>query len=202
MKLFYAPGACSLAPHIVAREAGVAVTPVRVDLATRKTEEGEDFKAINAKNYVPVLRLDSGEVLTEANVIMQYLGDLAPASGVVPAQGSMARYRQQELLSYVATEVHKSMGAFFNPAVTPDWRAGVEALLGRRLNWLEKALGDKPYLMGEQFTAADAYLAVVLNWAGMVKFDMSAFPRLVAHKNRVFARPKAQEALKAEGLVK
>ena len=202
MKLYYSPGACSLATHIVAHEAGVAVTPVRVDLSTHKTADGADYKAINAKGYVPALQLDSGDLLTEANVIMQYLADQAPASGVVPAAGSIARYHQQEMLAYIATEVHKNMGSFFNPAQTPDWRAGVEKLLGRRLSWLEKELGAKPYLMGDAFTAADAYLAVVLNWAGMVKFDLSAFPGLVALKNRVFARPKAQAALKAEGLVK
>lgn len=202
MKLYYSPGACSLAAHIVAHEAGVAVEPVKVDLKAKTLPDGSDFKAVNSKGYVPALEIAPGHVLTEASVIMQYLGDHGSIAGLMPKAGTPERYRQQELLSYVATEIHKNMGSFFNPGQTADWRAGVGELLGRRLAWLENALGTRPYLMGDQFTAADAYLAVVLNWAGMVKFDLSKFPNLVALKDRVFARPKALAALKAEGLVK
>lgn len=202
MKLYYKPGACSLAPHIVAHEAGVPVTAVVVDLAAKKLPDGGDYFAINGKGYVPALETDGGEVLTEVGAILQYLGDLKPESGLVPKAGTPARYKQQEWLSFIATEIHKNLGSFFNPAQTPEWRKGVEAILAKRLGWLEANLGDKSYLTGETFTAADAYLFVVLNWTKLTGFDLDVYPRLVAFRARVAARPKVLETLKAEGLIK
>jgi len=202
MKLYYKPGACSLAPHIVAHEAGIAVTPVLVDLGAKKLPDGGDYLAINGKGYVPALETDGGEVLTEVGAILQYLGDLKPESGLVPKAGTPARYKQQEWLSFIATEVHKNLGSFFNPAQTPEWRKGVEAILDKRLAWLEKNLGAKPYLTGDAFTAADAYLFVVLNWTMFTGFDLDRYPGLVAFRSRVAARPKVIETLKAEGLAK
>ena len=201
MELYFAPGACSLAPHIVAHEAGIPVTPVRVDLRAKTLPDGGSFLAINSKGYVPALKTDGGFVLTEVGAILQYLGELKPESGLVPKAGSTARYKQQEWLSFISSEVHKNIGSFFNPAQTPDWRKGVEGILDRRLGWLSDELGDKPYLSGDAFSAADAYLFVVLNWAKMTGYDLDKFPRLVAFRARVAQRPKVIEALKAEGLV-
>lgn len=201
MDLYFSPGACSLAPHIVAHEAGIAVTPVRVDLRAKKLADGADFNAINAKGYVPALKTDDGMVLTEVGAILQYLGDLKPASGLMPKAGTPERYKQLEWLSFISSEVHKNIGSFFNPAQTAEWRKGVEAILERRLGWLEKELGDKPYLSGEAFTAADAYLFVVLNWTKMTGYDLDRFPGLVAFRARVAARPQVLAALKAEGLI-
>jgi len=201
MKLFYTPGACSLSPHIVAREAGLDIALAKVDLRSKKLEDGTDFANISPKAYVPVLELDDGTVLTEGAVIVQYLADLAPATGLLPDAGTPARYRAQELLNFIASEIHKPMGSFFNPAQTPEWRAGMEATLAKRLGVASSLLGDKPYLAGETFAAPDAYLFTILSWADHVKFDLSPWPNLVAFKARVGGRPKVQEALKAEGLM-
>lgn len=201
MDLYFSPGACSLAPHIVAHEAGITVTPVKVDLRAKKVADGSDYNAINAKGYVPALKTDDGTVLTEVGAILQYLGDMKPASGLMPKAGTPERYKQLEWLSFISSEVHKNIGSFFNPAQTAEWRKGVEAILERRLGWLEKELGDKPYLSGETFTAADAYLFVVLNWTKMTGYDLDRFPGLVAFRARVAARPQVLAALKAEGLI-
>lgn len=201
MELYFSPGACSLAPHIVAHEAGIAVTPIRVDLRAKTLPDGGSFLTVNSKGYVPALKTDGGLVLTEVGAILQYLGDQKPETGLVPAAGTTARYKQQEWLSFISSEVHKNLGSFFNPAQTADWRKGVEAILDRRLGWLENELGDKPYLSGDVFTAADAYLFVVLNWAKMTGYELDKFPRLGAFRSRVSQRPKVVEALKAEGLI-
>ncbi|HXR58441.1 MAG TPA: glutathione transferase GstA [Burkholderiales bacterium] len=201
MNLYYAPGACSLAPHIVMREAGFPVELKKVDLKAKQFEGG-DYKSVNGKGYVPAVKLDDGTVLTEAPVIMQYLADQKPDAGLAPKAGSMDRYRLQEWLNFITSELHKGMGNFFNPALTDDWRKAVTDRLGLRFDWLSKQLEGKKYLMGDKFTVADAYLFVVLNWAGPSKFDMGKWPVLQEYHKRVAARPKVQEALKAEGLVK
>jgi glutathione S-transferase len=201
MNLYYAPGACSLAPHIVMREAGLPVELKKVDLKAKQFEGG-DYKAVNGKGYVPAVKLDDGTVLTEAPVIMQYLADQKPDAGLAPKPGSMERYRLQEWLNFITSELHKGMGNFFNPALTEEWRKAVTDRLGLRFDWLARQLEGKQYLMGDKFTVADAYLFVILNWAAPSKFDLGRWPVLQDYHKRVAARPKVQEALKAEGLVK
>ena len=202
MKLYYAPGACSLAPHIVARETGVAPQLVKVDIPNKKTENGDDFWAINPKGYVPALQLDGGEVLTEVGVIIQYLADQKPGSGLLSAAGTMARYHEMEAINFAATEVHKQIGALFNPKITPEMREVQLGVIDRRLTPLDKALAGKQYVMGDRFTVADAYLFTVINWTNMLKVDLAKWPNIQAFMGRVAARPKVQEALKAEGLIK
>ena len=201
MKLYYAPAACSLAPHIALHEAGIDVELVKTDVKEKKTADGGDFWAVNSKGYVPTLQLDNGQVLTECPVILQYIADQKPASGLAPAAGSMERYRLQEWLNFITSEVHKSMGTFFNPGCKEAWKDGVAAYLSRRLDWLAKQLDGKDYLMGT-FTVADAYLFTVLNWGQFVAFDIGRWPSLKAFQERVAARPQVQAALQAEGLVK
>jgi glutathione S-transferase len=202
MKLFYAPGACSMAPHIVANEAGTALELVKVDIPNKKTASGEDFWKINPKGYVPALQLDDGSVLTEVGVICQYIADQKPGSGLTAKTGTMARYHEMEALNFVATEVHKQLGAMFNPKMTPEMKEVQMGVVEGRLAPLEKSLGNQPFLMGDKFTAADAYLFTVLNWATPLKIDLSKWPHIQAFMGRVGARPKVQETLKAEGLVK
>ncbi len=202
MKLFYSPGACSLSPHIVAREAGLNLELKKVDLKTKTLAEGGAFTAVAGKGYVPALQLDDGSLLTEGPVIVQYLADQKPESGLAPKAGTMDRYKLQEWLNFTTSELHKAMGTFFNPAVTPEWRAAVTDRLAVRMEWLAGQLKGRNYLMGDKFSVADAYLFTILNWAPLVKFDLSRWPVLVEYHKRVAARPKVQEALKAEGLVK
>lgn len=201
MKLYYSPGACSLAPHIAMREAGIPVELKKVDLKAKQVD-GADYKQINGKGYVPAIGLDDGSVLTECPVILQYLADQKPEAGLAPKPGDKARYKLQESLNFITAELHKGMGTFFNPALTDEWRKGTSDRLTLRLDWLAKQLDGKPYLMGDKFSVADAYLFTVLNWAPMVKFDLAKWPALVDYQKRVSQRPKVQEALKAEGLVK
>jgi glutathione S-transferase len=202
MKLYYSPGACSMAPHIVAREAGIAVELVKVDIPNKKTEGGGDFWQVNAKGYVPALQLDNGQVLTEAGVICQYLADQAPQSGLVPPFGGTERYEQMAALNFASSEVHKQIGALFNPKLTPEMKQVQMGTIERRLNALEQMLADKPYVTGDAFTAADAYLFTVLNWTGKLQIDLAKWPNIKAFMGRVGARPKVQETMKAEGLVK
>ncbi len=199
MKLYYSPGACSLSPHIVLCEAGLGHELVKVDLKTKKTEHGDDFNAINPKGYVPTLVTDDGEVLTEGPAIVQYLADLAPASGLAPAAGSMARVRLQEWLNFISTEIHKGFSPLFRNAPA-EWQEVVRSNLTNRFNHLAATLEKQPWLMGEQFSVADAYLFTVLNWSQWVKFDLSPWPALGAYLARVAARPGVQKALKKEGL--
>jgi len=201
MKLFYAPGACSLSPHIVAREAGIELQLEKVDLKAKKTASGADYAEINAKGYVPALQLDDGAVLTEGPAIVQFLADQKPAAGLAPVSGSIGRYRLQEVLSYINSEIHKSYSPLFNPAILPAVREERIAYLQRRYAVLEKQLASHPYLVGDTFSAADAYLFTVTNWADAVKLDLSAFPNVLAFQKRVAARPAVQAALKAEGLL-
>jgi len=203
MKLYYAPGACSLAPHIVLHEAGYTFDLEKVDIPNKKTASGADYWAINPKGYVPALQLDDGAVLTEVGVICQYLADHKPAAGLAPAMGSMARYQLMEWLNFVATEVHKSIGALFNPKMTPEMKEVQISVIGRRLGTLEKMLAGKQYLMGDGgFSVADAYLYTVLNWSRIHKIDMGQWPNIQAFMTRVASRPKVQDAMREEGLLK
>jgi glutathione S-transferase len=201
MELYFAPLACSLATRIALYEAGAEAAFTRVDTKTKRVADGSDFFAVNAMGQVPVLRTDDGELLTENPAVLQYVADRYPRSGLAP-QGGFERYGLQQWLNFITSELHKGMGNFFNPALTDDWRKAVTDRLGLRFDWLSKQLEGKKYLMGDKFTVADAYLFVVLNWAGPSKFDMGKWPVLQEYHKRVAARPKVQEALKAEGLVK
>jgi glutathione S-transferase len=200
MKLYYFPGACSLAPHIVACEAGLPLDLERVDLGTHRTASGEDYYAINPKGYVPALQLDDGSVLTEVAVLLQYLGERDPAAGLVPAAGTMAHYRLLEWLNYIAMEIQKGFGPLWNAKLAPEARKEAVANLSRRLDLVEKTLAAQPYLMGERFGVADAYLFTVASWARWVKLDLAHWPKLGEFLARVAARPKVKEALEAEGL--
>jgi glutathione S-transferase len=203
MKLYFSAGACSLSPHIVSLEAGIPLTLVKVDTKSKTTEDGADFLAINPKGYVPALQLDDGEVLTEGTAIVQFLADQKPAAKLAPAAGTFERVRLQEMLGYINSELHKTYSPLFGASVTPELRADRIAYLEKRYGFIEKRLADgRPYLFGEQFTVADAYLYTVTNWAGFVKVDLSAFPNLLAFQQRVSARPAVQQALAAEGLSK
>jgi glutathione S-transferase len=200
MKLYYSPGACSLSPHIVLREAGLPFELERVDLATKKTASGGDFLAVNPKGYVPALALDDGSMLTEGPAIVQYLADLRPQSGLAPAAGEAERYHLQEWLNFISSELHKGFGLLFRRNWPEAARQAIEEWVSRRLDYLVDALGERPYLMGQRFTVADAYLFTVLNWHRALKFELSRWPALLAYQQRVAARPAVQAALQAEGL--
>ena len=201
MQLYFSPGACSLASHITAREAGVTVDLKKADTKTKKLEDGSDYYAINSKGAVPALKLDNGQVLTEGVAIMQYLADLKPESHLVPKAGTFERYRVQEWLNYVTSEIHKGFSPLWgdnDPAV----KAYASKNLEKKFDWLEKQLAGKQYLTGDTFTVADAYLFTVVNWVNFLGIDISKWPTLKAFLDRVAARPKVQEALAAEGLTK
>lgn len=202
MKLYYMPGACSLATHILMREAGLPVELERVG-RDKKTETGADFLAINPKGYVPALGMDDGDILTENVVIHNYLADLKPQSKLAPTPGSKARLKQDELALFISTEIHKGYGTLFTPGVTDDARKAAIDRLTMRYGLIEKLLSDgRPYLTGDTFATVDAYLFTVTNWSNMLKIDLSAFPNLLAFQQRVAARPAVQASLIAEGLVK
>lgn len=203
MKLYYFPGACSLSPHIVAREAGLPIDLVKVDIKHgNKLADGTDFATINSKGYVPVLELDDGQRLTEGPAIVQYLADRKPESGLAPPAGSMARYRLQEWLNFITSEIHKTFSPMFNPASSEDARQEAREALTRRFDWLSEQLAGKSYLMDEQFTVADAYLFTVLSWSRWTDIELGRWPVLQDYVARVAARPKVLEAMKAERLVK
>ena len=200
MKLFIKPGACSLSPHIVLEELGLPYETEVVDLARKTTASGQDYLAINPKGYVPALLLDSGELLTEGPAIVQYLADLAPEKQLAPANGSVARYQLQAWLTFIGTEVHKSFSPFFNPKAPQEWKDIARANLERRLAYVAQQLEGRDYLLGSEFSVADAYLFTVLGWFKYLPVDLSAWPLLQAYQARVAARPAVQAALKAEGL--
>jgi glutathione S-transferase len=202
MKLYYFAGACSLSPHIVALEAGVAVTMVKINSKTKKTESGADYLTVNSKGAVPALELDDGRVLTEGPAIVQYLADLKPESGLAPRAGTFERYQLMEILNYLTSEVHKSFTPLFNPASSAEMKETAVANLTKKFDWLSGFLDKKPFLLGNTFTVADAYLFTLLSWTGHVKFDLSKWPILVDYKSRIAQRPKVIEAMKAEGLLK
>lgn len=201
MKLYYSPGACSLAPHIVLNELGQPYDLEKVDLRAKKTETGADFTAINAKGQVPTLELAKGEILTEVATILQYLSDKAKDSKLLPAFGTMDRYRAMETLNFIASELHKGIGGLFNPAMPEDGKKAIIARVERSLGWLDKQLAAKPYLLGDTYSVADAYAFVVLGWAKHVNVDLSPYAHVVAYMDRVGSRPAVKAALKKEGLV-
>ncbi len=202
MKLYFMPGACSLASHIALREAGIEFEAVRVDGKTKKAANGEDYLAVTAKGYVPALRFDNGEVLTEGTAIMQYVADSKPASNLNFPVGSPQRYRVAEWLGYINSEIHKSLGGLFNPAATDEQKATIKDGIAKKFDWIQSTLGDKPFLLGSQFTIADGYLFTVLGWTRLVGIDLAKWPGLAAYTGRVAARPNVQAALRAEGLLK
>lgn len=203
MKLYYAPGACSLASHLALIEAGLSFSIDKTDVRNKKTSTGEDFFALTGgKGYVPALQLDDGTVLCEGVAILQYIADQAPAAGLAPANGTLSRYQLQEWLNYVATEVHKNYGPLFNPAASAEMKDAAKANLAKRFDWLSEKLTGRDFLMGTQFSVADAYLAVVLGWTRVVGIDLAGtHPVLAAYQARVMSRPAAQAAMKAEGLL-
>lgn len=203
MKLYYSPGVCSQAVHITLNEMGAAFALEKVDSATKKTESGGDFTDVNPLGYVPALELDDGEILLEAPAILQYLADLKPEAGLAPAAGTMERVRLQQHLNFTASELHKSFGPFFAP-IKPEGAVRDQALakLHRRYDALETLLGDgRPYVMGDTFTVADAYVFVVASWAGLIGLDIGRWPRVADYVARIAARPRVQDVLKREGLL-
>ncbi|MGQ0621659.1 MAG: glutathione transferase GstA [Panacagrimonas sp.] len=201
MKLYYAPGACSLSPHILLREAGLAFDLEKVDLAAKKTASGEDYLSANPNGYVPLLVLDNGEKLAEGIAIALYLASLAPEGQLAPAPGSMAYIRLIEMLAFISTELHKGFGPLFKPNAPDAWKNVVKETLAARLTQTERRLGSKSFVMGDRFTVADAYLFVVLSWGAYVGVDLKRWPALAAYSGRIAARPAVQVALKAEGLI-
>ena len=201
MKLYYSPGACSQAPHIVLREAGLAFDLAKVDLATKRLDTGEDYLAINPKGAVPALELDDGAILTENAVVLQYIADRAPAAALIPPFGTIARYRLLEWLNFIATELHKGFAPLFHPSGREEERAA-RAALERRFAYLAAELADGPYLTGAGFTIADAYLFVVLRWARIFHIDLARWPPLAAFVARVGERPAVHAALHAEGFAR
>ena len=202
MKLYYSPGACSLSPHIALEEAGLAYEAVAAPTKTHKLPDGSDYYAINPLGYVPLLELDDGTRLREGPAIVQYIADQVPARNLAPANGSLARYQMQSLLNFVGTELHKNFGPLFNSATADDIKTAARDKIGGRLKWVEGELAGKQYLMGDNFTVADAYLFTILTWAAHLGLDMSSCPNLVAYRNRVGARPAVVKAMTAEGLLK
>jgi glutathione S-transferase len=202
MKLYYAPGACSLSPHIALLEAGMPFDLVKVDLKAKKLENGDDYLKVNPKGQVPALDIGNGELLTEGPVIVQMIADKAAGKNLAPANGSTERYKLQEWLNFITTELHKNFGPLFSPVLADDAKAFFKDRVMGKFKYVDGALAGHDYVMGKQFTVADGYLFTMLNWAERMKFDLSAMPNLLAYKARVAARPKVQEALTKEGLMK
>ncbi|NGX96629.1 MAG: glutathione transferase GstA [Candidatus Afipia apatlaquensis] len=202
MKLYYSPGACSLSPHIALKEAGLPFDLVKVDLKAKKLEDGSDYTQVNPKGQVPALGLESGDLLTEGAVIVQMIADKAPQKNLAPAHGSSERYKLQEWLNFIASELHKNFSPLFQPALSDDTKAFFKDRLMGKFKYIDQALKGRDYVMGQHFTVPDAYLFTMLAWADRVGLDISGLPNLVGYKARVAARPKVQEALIAEGLLK
>ncbi len=200
MKLYFSPGACSLSPHIVLREAGLDFTTEQVDLRTKQAAGGSDYRQVNPKGSVPALMLKDGAVLTEGPAIVQFLADLVPEKQLVPLAGSFERYRLIEWLNYIATEMHKGFGPLFNRGASAEARDNAITGLAVRFGHVARSLEGRDYLMGERFTVADAYLFTVLNWCGFAGVDLAPWPVLQAYQGRVAARPAVRQALRAEGL--
>lgn len=203
MKLYYAPGACSLSPHIVLREAGLKFDLERVDLAAKKLKEsGADYLQINPKGQVPVLQLDGGDKLTEGPAIVQYIADQKPESGLAPPNGTMPRYHVQEWLNFVTSDLHKVFAPLFRATTPEEFVKITKETLANKFAYLDQHLAKNQYLMGDKFTVADAYCFVVVGWSKYKDIDLARWPNLKAYMDRVAARPKVQEAMKAEGLIK
>ena len=197
MKLYYAPGACSLAPHIVLHELNLPYTPVKVDLRAHKLADGTDFHTINPHGYVPVLELDDGTRITEANVVLQYLADRKPGT-LAPAFGSVERYKLMETLSFIATEIHKGFGPLWYPDTPEATRASAIAKLGKRFDEVARTLGQRQYIFGNAFTIADAYLYTVASWSGYLKVDLSKWPALQQYLARIGERESVRKAKSVE----
>jgi glutathione S-transferase len=202
MKLYYSPGACSLSPHIALLEAGLPYDLVKVDVRAKKLENGDDFLNVNPKGQVPALGLDSGEIVTEGPVIVQMIADKAPGKNLAPARDSAERYKLLEWLNFITTELHKTFSPLFNPAIPDEVKNVFRDRLMGKFRYLDAQLAGRDYLMGKQFSVADGYLYTMLRWADGHKFDLSGLKNLMAFKERVHARPKVQEALTKEGLMK
>lgn len=198
MKLFLAPGACSLSPHIALHEAGLAFEPVRVDFATKRTTDGRDYLAINPKGYVPALELDDGRLLTEGPAIVQYIADQAPDAKLAPPAGTWERYKLQEWLAYIGTEIHKTFGPLFRAAASDEIKATARENLAKRFAFVDAALAAQPYLLGETFSVADGYLFVMLSWCKFTGVDLAPFPQLLAYQARIAERPAVVATLAAE----
>jgi glutathione S-transferase len=201
MKLYYAPGACSLSPHIVARELGLSFELQKVNTKDKTIEGGGDYWKVNERGYVPALELDNGQILTEGPAIVQYLADQKPQAGLAPKAGTFERYRLQEWLNFLTSEVHKQFSPLFRPNTPEDYKTIAKQNLATRFDWLDKQLGGREYLLGSQFSVADAYLFVLLGWTKPTQIDLARWPNLASFHKRVGARPKVQEALRAEGLL-
>jgi glutathione S-transferase len=202
MKLYYSPGACSLSPHIALYEAGLPFEAVAAPTKTHQLPDGTDFYTINPLGYVPYLTLDDGRSLHEGPAIVQYIADLVPDKNLAPANGTFERYKLQEWLTFIGTELHKTFSPLFVPTTHPDTKVAAMKLLQSRLKWVDSELNGKQYLMGDTFTVADGYLFVVTNWGQYVGVDLAPYPQLVAYRARVAARPAVNAAMKAEGLIK
>ncbi len=200
MKLYFSPGACSLAPHIILREAGAKFDLEQVDNKAKKTKSGTDFWQTNPKGYVPVLELDDGQRLTENPAILQYIADQHPNSGLVPPCGSFERYRVQEWLNFVTSEIHKTFGPLFKDTTPEEYKTISKENLSKRYGFLEKHFASHQFLHGEKFGIADSYLFVVTNWLGRFGLNIEKWPDVNAYHRRILARPKVQEAMQAEGL--
>ena len=202
MKLYYSPGACSLSPHIALHEAGIAFEPVLASTKSHKLQDGTDYYGINPLGYVPMLELDDGTRLREGPAIVQYIADMAPLKNLAPASGTLQRYRLQEWLTFIGTEIHKGFSPLFNPAMPEEAKKISRERLATRYTWLDKELEGKEFLMGEHFSVADGYLFTVTNWAKLQSVDLTPYPHVQAWHARVGARPAVQSAMKAEGLLK
>jgi glutathione S-transferase len=202
MKLYYAPGACSMAPHIVLRELGKKFDLEKVDLGAKKTEGGKDFWKVNGKGYVPTLEIKKGEVLTEVATIVQYLADKAKATKMLPKAGTMARYRTMETLNYISAELHKMIGGIFNPAMPEEGKAALRDRASKRIAWLDGVLAKNKFVTGKSFSVADAYAFTVLGWCAHTGIDLGQWKNVSAYMGRIAARPAVQATMKAEGLIK
>ncbi|MBS9433941.1 glutathione transferase GstA [Photorhabdus hainanensis] len=201
MKLYYQPGACSLSPHIILREAGLDFSMIKVDLKTKKMENGDDFFAINPKGQIPTLLLDNNEILTEGAVIVQYIADQRPDKKLIAPAGTMERYHQLEWISHLSSEIHKGFSPLFFPGTPENYRPVAINNLLRRFKYIDKVLAEQPYIAGEHFTVADAYLFTLSSWAPLVQLDLSDLVHLKAYQKKIAERPSVHDALKAEGLI-
>ena len=202
MKLFYSPGACSLASHIALIEAGLEFSTEWVDIRAKQTASGGDFRAINPKGYVPALQFEDGSVLTEGPAILQFIADLAPQSQLAPAAGLMERYRLMETLNYLSAELHKAFSPLFNPALGEEARTAQHAVLGHKLTFVAGTLEGRDYLLGSRFTVADAYLFTMLGWCNFLNYSLADWPVLQSYAARIAQRPAVQQAMRNEGLLK
>jgi glutathione S-transferase len=202
MKLYYSPGACSLSPHIALLEAGLPYELVKVDLRAKKLENGDDYLKVNPKGQVPALALDSGETVTEGPVIVQMIADQTSAKGLAPKRDSAERYKLLEWLNFITSELHKNFSPLFQPVFNDEVKGFFKDRLMGKFKYVDSQLAGRDYLLGKEFSVADGYLFTMLCWADRMQFDLSGLPHLVAYKARVAARPKVQEALTKEGLLK